>query len=51
MTVINFRRKKPLQDAVVLDVEASHLKHERLLPLVVSCYTRYLQVDVPNRSG
>jgi hypothetical protein len=46
-----FQEEMPLEDAVVADVKASHLKREHLLMLVVSYSTGYLTVDVSDRSG
>jgi hypothetical protein len=45
-----FQDERPPEDVVVPDIEASHLKHQHLLALIVSCSIGYLQIDAPNRS-
>jgi hypothetical protein len=46
-----FQGERPPEDAVVPDVEATHLKRKHVLTLVVSHSTGHLQVDVSHGGG
>jgi hypothetical protein len=45
------QKKRPPEDAVVSDVETSHLKRQHLPTLVVPYPTGYLQFDAFNGCG
>jgi hypothetical protein len=45
------QEERPLEDAVVLDVKAGHLKCQYLIALVVPCSTGHLQVDAFDGCG